>query len=339
VSVTLRRSISILAWCLSGVSAYAQPVVAGAGATFPEPIYTKWFEAFGKGRKDFRIRYEAIGSEAGMARLRDGSVDFAASDMPLDEAQLAALGRPVLQLPSTLGAVVPIYHVDGVSGDLHLTPEALAGIFLGQIKRWNDPIVQSANRDVRLPSRSIAVVHRSDGSGTTFVWADYLSKVSPQWKAGPGKGTTLQWPIGSGAEGNEGVAERVQATPDSIGYAELIYALHHRLSYAQVKNASGRFVEANLDSVAAAASDSALTIPNRFQFSITNTPGRKSYPIAAFTYLLVPTKTATPAKDAYLREFLRWMLTSGQREAAFLGYGSLPPEIVAREQQAIRELR
>lgn len=314
-------------------------MLIGAGATFPAPIYTKWFTTFAEQRQDFRIRYEAVGSAAGIRKFRDGAADFAASDMPLDEAQLSAFGRPVWQLPSTLGAVVPIYHLEGVNRDLRLTPEALAGIFLGQVKRWNDRAIQSANRDLRLPGRPIVVVHRSDGSGTTFIWTDYLSKVSPVWKASAGSGTTIDWPVGSGEEGNEGVAERVRNMPDSIGYVEFIYALFNRLNYAQVRNSAGRFIEAGLDSIAAAAAGNAQNMPPSFQLSLTNPAGRKSYPIAAFTYLLIPARTGDPRKDAFVRELLGWILTSGQREAAALGYGSLPPEIIEREQEVIASVR
>jgi phosphate transport system substrate-binding protein len=313
--------------------------MVGAGATFPAPLYTKWFATFAEQRQDFLIRYEGGGSEAGIRRFRDGTADFAASDMPLDEAQLSALGRPVLQLPGTLGAVVPIYRLDGVAGDLRLTPEALAGIFLGRVKRWNDPLIQSTNRNLRLPDREIAVVHRSDGSGTTFIWTDYLSKVSPEWKAVAGNGTSIQWPVGSAEAGNEGVALRVRTTPDSIGYVEFIYALFNRLSYAQVRNPAGRFIDAGLDSIAAAAGNSARNLPASFQISLTNAPGRKSYPIAAFTYLLIPARAGDPKKNAFMRELLAWILTSGQRQAAGLGYVSIPQAIIAREQKAVASLR
>jgi len=290
---------------------------------------------FAGSRPESGARYEAIGSEAGIQRFSAGTIDFAGSDMPLDEVQLAALGRPVLQLPSALGAVVPIYHLEGVTADLRLTPQALAGIFLGRVKRWNDPAIQSTNRGLRLPNREIAVIHRSDGSGTTYIWSDYLSKVSPEWKTAAGSGFSVQWPVGSGETGNEGVAERVRSTPDSLGYAEFIYALRNRLSYASVRNAAGRFVEADLDSIAAAAANSAHTMPANFQISLTNAPGRKSYPIAAFTYLLIAARTGDPKKDDFLRQLLGWIFTSGQRQAAALGFGSLPPEIVAREQAVL----
>lgn len=335
----MRFAIPILALCLWPVPSPAQTVLVGAGATFPAPLYEKWFATFGGERQDFRIRYEAVGSEAGVRRFKDREADFAASDMPLSDAQLAALRRPVLQLPSSLGAVVPIYHIEGLNGDLRLTAEALAGIYLGRVKRWNDPAIQSANTSLRLPGRQISVVHRSDGSGTTFVWTDYLSKVSAEWKGAAGSGTTIRWPVGSGAEGNEGVAQRVRDTPDSIGYVEFIYALFNRLNYAPVRNASGNFVEAGVESIAAAAAGRARDMPPNFQVSLTDAPGRKSYPIASFTYLLIPARAGDAKKDAFLRELLAWILTSGQRQAAALGYGSIPAEVVAREQTAIASMQ
>jgi phosphate transport system substrate-binding protein len=315
---------------------FAQELV-GAGATFPEPLYTKWFAGFAERRQDFHIRYEGVGSEEGIRRLRDGTADFAASDMPLDDSEIAKLPRSVAQLPSAIGAVVPIYNVDGLSEDLRLSPEALAGIFLGRVQRWNDPAIKTTNRGARLPDQQIRVVHRSDGSGTTFVWADYLSKISPQWKSTVGVGTSVKWPVGVGAAGNEGVAEQVHATPYSIGYVEFIYALYKKLSYGAIKNSGGRFVAADVESITAAASDQP-SVPANFQMSITNAPGRKSYPVAAFTYLLIPATTGNNAKDAFLREFLQWALNSGQRQSPGLGYGSLPPDMVAREQRALQLL-
>jgi phosphate transport system substrate-binding protein len=331
-------TLSLLALFARTLPAPAQPVLTGAGATFPQPIYTKWFQAYTEHHPEFQIRYEGGGSEAGIRRLREGAVDFAASDMPLDDAQLAQLGRPVLQLPSTLGAVVPIYHLEGFNQDLRLTPEALAGIFLGRVRRWNDPAIQSANRGAALPDHAIQVVHRSDGSGTTFIWTDYLSKISPEWKSKAGSGTSVSWPVGEGAVGNDGVARAVSGKPDAIGYAEFIYALFNRLGYAMVRNAAGLFVQADLESIAAAAASSAQTMPPNFRISITNASGRKSYPVAGFTYLLIPVKAADAQRSAFLRDLLGWVLTSGQRQSAALGYGSLPPEIVRRAQQALDSL-
>jgi phosphate transport system substrate-binding protein len=312
-----------------------QTVLVGAGATFPQPLYTKWFAAFAEKRPECRFTYDGVGSAEGIRRLRDGTADFAASDMPLDDVELGRFSRPVLQLPSTIGAVVPIYHVEGVVRDLRFTPDTLAGIFLGEIKRWNDPRMRTVNRGVPLPDRDIVVVHRSDGSGTTFVWTDYLSKVSSKWKTVAGKGTSLGWPVGIGAEGNEGVASRVNSTPDTIGYVEFLYALRNRLSYGSVKNSTGQFIAADLESISAAAAETAPTMPEDFRLSITDAPGRRSYPIASYTYLLVPAKSGDAGKNRLLRDFMDWILTSGQRTAGGLGYGSLPPEIVTRERQRI----
>lgn len=334
----MNRFTQVIALLALACPALAQSVLVGAGATFPQPIYTRWFQAYVESHPESQIRYEGGGSEAGIRKLREGSVDFAASDMPLDDAQLAQLGRPVLQLPSTLGAVVPIYHLEGFSQELRLTPEALAGIYLGRVRRWNDPAIQSVNRGATLPARDIHVVHRSDGSGTTFIWTDYLSKVSADWKSNPGTGTTVSWPVGEGAEGNEGVARAVASTPDAIGYVEFIYALFNRLSYALVRNTAGGFVQADLESIAAAA-HSAHAMPPDFRISFTNAPGRKSYPVAAFTYLLIPVKAADAKKGALVRDLLGWIFTAGQRQSAALGYGSLPLEIIRRAQQALDSLR
>ena len=337
--LTVVRNLGTLVLLACASPLPAESVLVGAGATFPQPIYNKWFQAYTESHSEFQVRYEGGGSEAGIRRLREGSIDFAASDMPLDDAQLAQLGRPVLQLPSTLGAVVPIYHLESFTQDLRLTPEALAGIYLGRVRRWNDPAIQSVNRGTALPDRAIHVVHRSDGSGTTFIWTDYLSKVSAEWKFRPGTGTSVSWPTGEGVEGNEGVARKVAGTPDAIGYAEFIYALFNRLSYALVRNAAGGFVQADLETIAAAASSSAQSLPPNFRISITNAPGRKSYPVAAFTYLLIPLEAADAKKGAFLRDLFGWVFTSGQRQSAALGYGSLPPEIVRRARQAIESIR
>jgi len=238
---------------LSLAPSAAGQLLTGGGATFPQPIYSKWIESFERQRPEFSIRYEPCGSEAGAKRVEEGAFDFAGSDMPLSDPQIARLPFPVVHFPTVLGAVVPIYHIPGVVADLRVTPEILAGIYLGKIRKWNDPAIRSVNRGVSFPDREIAVVHRSDGSGTTFVWTDYLSKVSAEWKAAVGSGTTIHWPTGIGVPGNEGVAHAVSQTENSIGYVEFIYALEGRLSYALVRNGSGKFVQAGLDSLGQAA--------------------------------------------------------------------------------------
>ncbi|HEX7961637.1 MAG TPA: phosphate ABC transporter substrate-binding protein PstS, partial [Terriglobales bacterium] len=238
---------------------------------------------------------------------------------------------------TVLGAVVPAYNVPGVKEDLKFTPEALAGIFLGKITSWNDNAIQSVNKDVKLPNTPIVVVHRSDGSGTTYVWTDYLSKVSPDWKGGPGKGTSIKWPVGLGAKGNEGVAGQIRQVEGAIGYIELIYALQNKISYGSVKNSSGNFVKASLESVTTAAQGA--KIPNDYRVSITNAPGKEAYPIASFTWLLIPEKSADPGKGKILVDFLNWMLNDGQKETTELSYAPLPSELIARVKETVKQLR
>ncbi len=310
--------------------------LAAAGATFPLPIYEKWFASFATRDPAVRIEYQPTGSEEGIRRLTEGSVDFAASDAPLTDEQIAKFPAGVLHFPSVLGAVVPIYNLPSIARDLRFTPETLAAIFLGRIHRWNDPLLRAANRGLRLPDSEIAVVHRSDGSGTTFVWTDYLSKVSPEWQHAVGSGATVNWPAGAGAEHNEGVARRVRATPFSIGYAEFIYAVQNHLAYGLVRNAAGKFVEATLASVPQAVP--ARDIPDDFRVSITNPPAAGAYPIASFTYWLVPARIPDPARKQAITDFLEWMLTSGQRQAGALGYVALPDAVVARERASIAKI-
>jgi phosphate transport system substrate-binding protein len=325
-----------IAWMGMAAPAIAANLTA-AGATFPFPIYAKWFESFSARNPAVRIDYQAVGSGDGIRRLREGAVDFAASDMPLTDEQIAGFSGGVLHFPSVLGAVVPVYNLPPVARDLRFTPEALAGIFMGRIHKWNDPLLRAANRGVRLPDTELVVVHRSDGSGTTFVWTDYLSKVSSEWRRAVGSGATVNWPTGVGAEQNEGVAERIQKTPNSIGYAEFIYAVENRLAYGSVRNAAGKFVQADLTSVPKAAPNGDL--PEDFRVSITNAAAGDAYPVAAFTYWLVPARIADPAKKQAVAEFLEWMLTSGQRQAGALGYVALPAAVAARERRAIAKIQ
>jgi phosphate ABC transporter phosphate-binding protein len=303
--------------------------LTAAGATFPWPLYQKWFDAFARNSPGSRIVYSPAGSGAGIEELRRGEVDFAASDIPLSDDQLATLPVRVRHTPTAVGGVVPIYHVDGVSRDLRFTPEILAGIWLGRIHRWDDPLLREANRGVALPGRDIAVVHRSDSSGTTFIFTSYLSGVSDAWKSGPGQGATIAWPAGTGASGNESVAELVQKTPDSIGYVEFIYALRQQLSYGAVRNRAGHFVQADLTTLTNAAAGASFSGAD-LRVSIVNAPGAQSYPIAAFTYLLVPEKMADAGKQQTMAAFLRWMLSTGQKQCASLGYVALPPKIAER---------
>ena len=319
-------------------SASAQMMINGAGATFPYPIYSKWFDEYTKVDPSVRFNYQSIGSGGGQKQIMSQTVTFGASDGPMSDDNLGKAPGKILHIPTVAGAVVITYNLEG-SPALKFDGETIAGIFLGQIKKWSDPKIAATNPGVKLPDKDIVVVHRSDGSGTTFIWTDYLSKVSAEWKSRPGTGTSVSWPTGEGGEGNEGVARKVAGTPDAIGYAEFIYALFNRLSYALVRNAAGGFVQADLETIAAAASSSAQAMPPNFRISITNASGRKSYPVAAFTYLLIPLQAADAKKGAFLRDLFGWVFTSGQRQSAALGYGSLPPEIVRRAQQAIESIR
>ncbi len=309
--------------------------INGAGATFPYPIYAKWFDEFHKAHPGVQINYQSIGSGGGIRQLLAGTVDFGASDSPMTDVQLAQSKTKVLHFPTVLGAVVPVYNVAGVAQELNFTPEALAGIFLGKISRWDDRALQQANPGAGLPATDIVVVHRSDGSGTTFVWTDYLSKVSPEWRKSIGAGTSVNWPAGLGAKGNEGVAGLVKQTPNAIGYVELVYAIQNRMAYGRVRNSAGEFVKADLPSVTAAA---AAPMPEDFRVSITNAPGRAAYPVSSFTWLLIPARIADPAKKQAITNFLPWMLDTGQKLAPTLNYAPLPPEVVQKEAAAIARI-
>jgi len=318
-------------------AAPAQLLINGAGATFPYPVYAKWFDEYHKRDRQIQFNYQSIGSGGGIRQLQAGTVDFGATDSPMTDEQIAKAGGAVLHFPTVLGAVVPVYNVAGVRQELNFTAEALAGIFLGKITRWNDPELAKANPGAALPSAGIVVVHRSDGSGTTFVWTDYLSKVSPEWKAKAGANTSVSWPVGLGAKGNEGVAGLVKQTPNSIGYVELVYALQNKIPYGRVRNAAGVFVRPELKSVTAAGSSAEM--PADFRVSITNAPGKDAYPISSFTWLLVPTKFQDARKKKAITEFLRWMLSEGQKLAEPLGYAPLPKGVVALELKAIAKIQ
>jgi phosphate transport system substrate-binding protein len=315
---------------------YATAVtLQGAGATFPAPLYQKWFQSFQTQQPNHHLSYEAVGSEEGIRQLEEGKIDFAASDMPLPEERMSQLATKFEHFATVLGAVVPIYNLVGVTHPLNFTPEVLAEIYLGEITRWNDPKIRASNRGVSLPDRDIVVVHRSDGSGTTFVWSDFLSKVSPRWKSAVGRGSVLQWPVGTGAEGSEGVAVAVRNTANSIGYVEMIFALQHQLSFGAVRNAAGVFVRADLASVTAAAASGVPKMGSDFRVSITNPPGAGAYPISSFTWLLLPENRSGIRKIA-MDELVRWILTTGQRECSELGYAPLPHEVANRELEALR---
>lgn len=328
----MRRLLLCLVFVAAG---FSQTLINGAGATFPYPIYSKWFDQFHNVHSDAQINYQAIGSGGGIRQLQAGTVDFGASDVPLSDDQLKSFKVSVLHFPTVLGAVVPTYNVAGVRQELTFTPEALAGIFLGTVKKWNDPAIAKANPGVKLPASDILVVHRSEGSGTTFIWTNYLSKTSPQWKAKVGEGASVNWPVGLGAQGNPGVAGLVKQTPNAIGYVELIYAIQNQMSYGRVRNIAGVAVKATLESVTAAAAGAAANMPEDFRVSITNPPGKQAYPISSFTWLLVPTSFADDTKKKYIVEFLHWMLGPGQTMTEALAYAQLPKAVVAKEEKQI----
>ncbi|HTW45207.1 MAG TPA: phosphate ABC transporter substrate-binding protein PstS [Acidobacteriaceae bacterium] len=307
----------------------AHTALIGAGATFPAPLYWKWFEDFDDLHPGVHIHYSAIGSQLGVEKLLAGDLDFAGSDVAPAVIAGDEATSHLHRIASVLGGVVPIYNLQGVTQDLRFTPEVLAGIYLGRIKRWDDPEIRRYNQGVDLPDANIIVVHRADGSGTSWHWSDFLSKTSPAWASTVGRGTLLNWPVGVGAVHNEGVAETVKKTPNSIGYVELAYAIQQELSYGAVRNRAGEFIHASLDSLEQAVRASNVT--GVLPASITDPPGKYSYPIAAFTWLVLPAKTDDPAKRAALLELFRWILTSGQKECSALGYVPLPRETAESE--------
>ena len=338
----MRRITLVLVCAFLAFPAFCQTTLNGAGATFPYPMYSKWFSEYHKLHADIQVNYQSIGSGGGIRQVTEGTVDFGASDMPMTDAQLAEAQAKrktrILNIPSVLGADVPAYNIPGVSGELKFTPEALAGIFLGMITKWNDKAITSVNPGVNFPDRPIIVVHRSDGSGTTFIWTDYLSKISPEWGSKVGRNTSVQWPIGLGGKGNEGVAGSIRQLPGAIGYVELIYAVQNNIPYGTVRNSAGNFVKASLDSVTAAAASSPK-MPADFRVSITNAPGKDAYPISSFTWLLIPQASKDAAKGKILVDFLNWMVTDGQKMTAALSYAPLPEVVVQKEKDAIKQVR
>jgi phosphate transport system substrate-binding protein len=314
-------------------------LINAAGATFPYPIYSKWFSEYHKMHPDIQINYQSIGSGGGIQQLSAGTVDFGASDMPLKDELLKEKNLDIVQFPTVLGAVMPTYNIEGVNAELKFTPEALAGIYLGKITKWNDPAITGPNPGVNFPGDDIVVVHRSDGSGTTFVWTDYLSKVSAEWKNKVGSNTSVNWPVGLGGKGNEGVAGIVKQTPDSIGYVELIYAIQNHLPYGEVKNSSGNFVKANLATTTLAAAGASAEMKKDVRVSITNSPGKDAYPICSFTYLLIPKKIPDARKEKAIKDFLKWMLSDGQEMVEALNYARLPKAVVALEEKSLSQVR
>jgi phosphate transport system substrate-binding protein len=339
--VTMTRLIQRILLLLAGL-ALALPVMGqttlnGAGATFPNPMYSKWFSEYNKLHPDVQINYQSIGSGGGIRQVLNGTVDFGASDGPMTDEQLKEAKFKILHIPTVLGAVVPAYNVPGIGGEVKFTPEVLAGIFLGKIQNWNDAAIAQANPGVKFPNQAIIVIYRSDGSGTTYIFTDYLSKVNQDWANTVGKGTSVKWPVGVGGKGNEGVAGQIRQLQGAIGYIELIYAVENKITYGSVKNAAGNFVKASLDGVTEAAASSPK-MPADFRVSITNAPGKTAYPISSFTWLLIPEQSKDPKKGKILADFLEWMVTDGQKMTSQLSYAPLPASTVEKVKVAIKQV-
>ncbi|MFN7914887.1 MAG: phosphate ABC transporter substrate-binding protein PstS [Vicinamibacterales bacterium] len=323
-----------------GAAATAAPLqINGAGATFPYPIYSKWFDEYRKKNEAVQINYQSIGSGGGIRQVTNQTVFFGATDGPMTDEQLKAAPGALLHLPMVLGADVPVYNLPGVTAELKFTGPLLADIFLGKVKKWNDPAIAAVNAGVTLPGTDITVVHRSDGSGTTYIWVDFLSKVSPEWKEKVGVATSVNWPAGVGGKGNEGVAGLVSQTPGAIGYVELIYALQNKIAFGAVQNASGEFVKASTASVTAAAASAAASMPADFRVSITNAAGTGAYPVSSFTWLLLYEDAKDKAQAKGMVEFVKWALTDGQQFAAQLGYAPLPQDVVKQELAALERVK
>jgi phosphate transport system substrate-binding protein len=344
--MTMQKTrIPLLASIALGVVgvASAQTLINGAGATFPGPIYTKWFNEYKKKFPMVQFNYQPLGSGAGVKQVTEGTVDFGASDFTLSDMQIAEFKdkqkTDILHFPTVIGAAVPIYNLAGVNTPLNFTGPLLADIFLGKVTKWSDPAIAKINSGVKLPNTDIVVVHRADNSGTTYCWTDYLSKVSPDWKTKVGVGPNVNWPLGLGGKGSDGVAGQVQQTANSIGYVELVYAEQNKIKFGSVQNASGKFLQASLAGITAAAASVAKTMPDDFRVSIVDAPGPTTYPITTFTWLLIPADIKDPAKRAAIKGFLTWMLTDGQTMTEALSYAQLPKEVVAKEKKALARVK
>ena len=333
----IQRIALLLAGLALALPVMGQTTLNGAGATFPYPMYSKWFSEYNKLHSDVQINYQSIGSGGGIRQVLNGTVDFGASDGPMSDEQLAQAKTKILHIPTVLGAVVPAYNVPGISGEIKFTPESLAGIFLGKVQKWNDPAITQANPGVNLPDKPIIVIYRSDGSGTTFIFTDYLSKISKDWSNTVGKGTSVKWPIGMGGKGNEGVAGQIRQLQGSVGYVELVYAVENKIAYGSIKNAAGNFVKASLDAVTEAAASSPK-MPADFRVSITNAPGKTAYPISSFTWLLIPVQAKDPKKGKIIADFLDWMVSDGQKMTSQLSYAPLPQNVVEKVKAAIKQI-
>jgi len=313
--------------------------VNGAGATFPNPIYSKWFSEYNKLHPDVEVNYQSIGSGGGIRQLTAQTVFFGASDAPMTDEQMKQAPGKILHFPTVLGAVVPVYNIEGASAQVKFTGPVLADIFLGKIKRWNDPAIAKANAGIKLPNSEITVVHRSDGSGTSFIYTDYLSKVSEEWKQKVGANASVNWPIGVGGKGNEGVAGLVKQTPNSLGYVELVYALQNKIPYGAVQNASGEFVTPSTDSVTAAAAGAAANMPKDFRVSITNAPGQGAYPISSFTWILMYEEPKDQTLAKVMVAFMKWALSDGQKIAPEMGYAAVPANVVQTELEQLNQIK
>lgn len=330
------RSLRVILCILAlTVSVLAQTTLNGAGATFPYPIYSKWFSEYHNQHSDVQVNYQSIGSGGGIRQVQAGTVDFGATDGPMSDEQIAASKVKVLHVPTVLGAVVPAYNIPGVTQEVKFTPELLAGIFMGKVANWNDAALAKVNPEIKFPNQNITVVHRSDGSGTSYIFTDYLSKISSDWQSSTGKGTSVKWPVGVGGKGNEGVAGMIRNLPGSIGYIELIYALQNKINYGSVKNKSGQFIKASLDSTTAAAAG--VKMPADFRVSITDPPGKTAYPIASFTWLLIPTNPTDKAKGKMVKDMVLWALDNGESMAPALSYAPLPKEVVDKVKTTVNQ--
>jgi phosphate transport system substrate-binding protein len=333
---TVKKTLLAVLFFVMALSVAQAQKVTGAGATFPYPIYSKWFTEYSAAHPGVQVNYQSIGSGGGIKQVCSGTVDFGASDMPMTDDLLKSCGVKVINLPTVLGADVPAYNVPGVTAELKFSQSVLADIFLGKITQWNDPRIAKDNPGVNLPGDKIIVVHRSDGSGTTFIWTDFLSKVSNEWKNGPGSGTAINWPTGVGGKGNEGVSAQIRQFPGAIGYIELIYAVQNHINFGSVQNADGKFVKASIDGVTIAGATA--KIPADYRVSITNAPGSNAYPVSSFTYLLIPTQPKDMAKEKVIKDMLNWIITSGENEASSLSYAPLPQALAAKVLKTVYSL-
>jgi phosphate transport system substrate-binding protein len=330
------RKFALLCLALA-LPAGAQTTLNGAGATFPNPMYSKWFSEYHKLHPDIEINYQSIGSGGGIRQVLAQTVDFGASDGPMSDEQLSQAKVKILHIPTVLGAVVPAYNVPGVTGELHFSPQTIADICLGRITSWNDKAIAQDNPEAKLPGQNIIVIHRSDGSGTNYIFTDYLSKVSDDWKSQVGKGTSVKWPVGLGAKGNEGVAGMIRQMDGAFGYVELIYAVQNNIPYGSIKNAAGSWVRGSLEGATAAAA-SVKNMPADFRVSITNAPGKDAYPISSFTWLLIPVQAKDPARGKILVNFLNWMLDDGEKMTQQLAYAPLPESVASKVREAIKQV-